>query len=178
MLSVIFILPLYSLDEYSILTNTTSHLGAQNTPNSCIMNMTFASLAFTSIWVGWRFLGKYWFQKIALLVFGMALLMTAIFQHAPIDVTLEYNIKEDQLHSLFATITGFSFSVLAVSIGLVTKGKSHKVLAFIVTILAPLLSALMFYEPTENWMGVWQRFIFIGMFGWMIYAFKNYELKI
>lgn len=177
MLFVIFILPFYSLKDYTILKNTTSHLGAQNTPNSWIMNVTFISLALTSIWVGWKFLGKYWFQKISLLIFGIALSMTAIFQHAPIDPALEFSIQEDKMHSFFANITGFSFSAFAVSLGFVTKRKKHRILAFTVTVLAPLLSALMFYKPTEGLMGIWQRCIFIGMFGWMIYAFTNYKLK-
>ncbi len=177
MLFVIFILPFYSLDDYTILRNTTSQLGAQNTPNSWIMNFTFVILGITSIYAGWRFLGKYWFQKIVLLVFGTALIMTAIFQHAPIDPSLYYSVKEDNMHSLFANITGFSFSILAVSIGFVAKERKHKILAFLVTLLAPLLSLMMFYEYTEGWKGIWQRFIFIGMFGWMIYTFYNYELK-
>ncbi len=177
MLLVIFILPFYSLENYTILKNTTSHLGAQNTPNSWIMNITFIMLGVTSIWTGWRFLGQYWFQKATLMVFGIALSMTAIFQHAPIDASLGFSVQEDQMHSLFANITGFSFSIFAISIGFITERKKHKIWAFTVTLLAPLLSALMFFKHTESWMGIWQRCIFIGMFGWMIYAFTNYELK-
>ena len=73
MLLVIFVLPFYSHENYTILKNTTSHLGAQNTPNSWIMNITFILLGVTSIWTGWRFLGQYWFQKAARMVFGISL---------------------------------------------------------------------------------------------------------
>lgn len=176
MFLVLFILPSFSHEHYSILKNTTSHLGAQNTPNSWVMNLTFILLGVTSAWTGWRFLQNFWFQKIALLFFGTALVMTAFFQHAPIDSSLIYDVREDQLHSLFANITGWFFSIFAFSLGFVTTVKPHRILAFFMAVLAPVLSVLMFYGPTEQWMGVWQRLIFIAMFGWMIYVFENYTL--
>ena len=177
MLLVIFILPHYSLEGYSILENTTSELGAQSTPNAWIMNLIFVGLGLCSIWAGWVFLGRNWIIKLILLLFGTALIMTAIFHHAPIDKALPHSLREDQLHSLFANITGFSFSVFAFSLGWIAENRRHKIMAFIIVVLAPILSIMMFSEFTENWRGIWQRLIFILMFGWMIYAFSTYRIK-
>ncbi len=177
MLLVIFILPFYSHHEYSLIKNTTSQLGAQHMPFSWIMNSTFVLLGFTSILSGWNFLAGYWFQKMILIVFGTALVMTAVFQNAPIDPLMEYSIREDKLHSLFANITGFSFSVFAISLALITRRRSHQIMAFVMSILAPILSILMFHELTNKWMGIWQRLIFILMFGWLLYTFSKYQLK-
>ena len=60
MLLVIFILPFFSFEEYSIFKNTTSHLGAQNAPYAWVMNVVFALLGIASIADGWLRLSKYW----------------------------------------------------------------------------------------------------------------------
>ncbi|UCG92615.1 MAG: DUF998 domain-containing protein [candidate division WOR-3 bacterium] len=62
MLLVIFILPFYSFEEYSIIRNTTSQLGAHAAPNGWVMNLTFVLLGVTSIISGWKYLGRYWFH--------------------------------------------------------------------------------------------------------------------
>jgi hypothetical membrane protein len=177
MLLVMFILPFFSLENYSILKNTTSHLGAQNTPNAWIMNVVFLLLGTASIIGGWRFLGKYWFHKIALIGFGASVILTAFYQHAPIDNLLEYSAKEDEIHSLFAKTTGWFFTIFAVATAFISKNRSQQILAISIAVLAVLLSLMMFYPKTENLMGVWQRMMFILSFGWMIYTFRNYELN-
>lgn len=166
-----FVLPFFSVDNYSILKNTTSHLGAQNTPNSWIMNVTFILLGMSSIFAGWSHYKGFWFQKMLLLIFGFSLVAVAIYNHAPINKEVLYNIKEDKLHSLFASITGFSFTILAISTGLIKDIKSKMILPICVGVIATILSIMMF--KIENYMGVWQRLIFIISFGWMLYEFKK-----
>jgi hypothetical membrane protein len=45
MLLTMFILPLFSVTEYSLIRNTLSDLGAQSAPYAWIMNSVFVSLA-------------------------------------------------------------------------------------------------------------------------------------
>ncbi len=111
MLLVMFILPFFSVDEYSILKNTTSHLGAQGAPYAWVMNVVFALLGTGAIVSGWVRLSNFWLHKAALVVFGTSLFLTAFFQHAPIVPDVGFNVLEDDLHSIFATITGFSFTL-------------------------------------------------------------------
>jgi len=177
MLLVIFILPFFSLENYSILKNTTSHLGAQNTPNAWIMNVVFVLLGVSSIIGGWRFLGKYWFHKIVLISFGTSVILTAFYQHAPIDNLLEYSVKEDEMHSLFAKTTGWSFTIFAVATAFISKYRIQQILAISIAVIAVLLSLMMFHPDTESLMGIWQRTMFILSFGWMIYVFRNYALR-
>jgi hypothetical membrane protein len=59
MLAVIFILPFFSVDEYSILKNTTSHLGAQGAPYAWVMNVVFTLLGTAAIVDGWKQLSNY-----------------------------------------------------------------------------------------------------------------------
>ncbi|MBD3638317.1 MAG: DUF998 domain-containing protein [Crocinitomicaceae bacterium] len=168
---VIFVLPYFSLDNYSIIKNTTSHLGAQSTPNAWIMNVVFILLGAGSIYSGWSMLKYFWVQRTLLLIFGLSLISAAFFRHAPIDPTLPYIPRYDELHSIFASITGFSFTLFAISTAFVLKTKTQKICAAGIAILAMSLSILMF--TVGDYMGVWQRMIFICSFGWMIYIFKT-----
>ncbi len=166
---VIFILPFYSVASYSIIRNTTSQLGAQQTPNAWIMNITFILLGVGSILSGWNYLKGYWFHKALLTLFGFCLVLTAFFHHAPVDISLTYDIREDELHSLFASLTGFAFTIFAISTGFIVQRKADMVVAIGVGILASALSALMFKIP--EFMGIWQRMIFVMSFGWMTFLF-------
>ncbi len=171
LLAVMFILPFYTAAGYSIMNNTTSQLGAQLTPNAWVMNLTFVLIGLTSICAGWPHYEGYWIQKSMLLIFGISLVLVAFFSHAPIDTSLNYNVQEDKLHSLFASATGFSFTILAISTGFIKVHKTEMLLPIMIGIVATLLSLLMF--KLENFAGIWQRLIFILSFGWMAYEFRK-----
>jgi len=171
MLAVIFILPFFSAEGYSMVTHTTSQLAAQHAPNAWVMNLTFILLGTTSILDGWKRLKNYWFQKITISIFGFALVLTAFFQHAPIDPNLAFDMQEDHLHSLFASITGFAFTFFAVSCAFIEPTKLRKTLAFFIGVLATLLSLLIFNMPA--YAGIWQRLIFISSFAWLILFFQH-----
>jgi hypothetical membrane protein len=166
-----FVLPFFSAEGYSIVKHTTSQLGAQKTPNSWVMNIMFALMGITSIWAGWENYEGFWFQRILLLIFGISLVFVAFYGHAPITEGVAYSVKSDQLHSLFASTTGFSFTVLAISTAFIKDSKPEMTLPILIGVLATILSLLMF--KLENFMGIWQRLMFISTFGWMIYEFNK-----
>ena len=170
---IIFILPFYSVEEYSIRLHTTSQLAAQLTPNAWIMNTVFLLLGWTSIFDGWRAYRGFQFHKLILVVFGASLIGAALFRHAPIDTSLPYNREIDQWHSLFASITGTAFTALAIATGFIEKRPGRKVLAFGVGTLATVLSLLMVNAPELQ--GIWQRGIFIGCFGWLVYFYWSFR---
>jgi hypothetical protein len=74
------------------------------------------------------------------------------------------------MHSVFAFTTGFSFTLLAIATAFIKTGKIEKIIPIIVGIMATVLSSLMF--SIEEFMGIWQRLLFIISFGWTIYEFK------
>ncbi|MCB0497400.1 MAG: DUF998 domain-containing protein [Cyclobacteriaceae bacterium] len=171
MLMVVLILPFYSSESYSIILNTTSQLGAQQTPNAWIMNLTFVLLGLGSILSGWKILKGYTFHRVVLVLFGLSLVLAAIFHHAPVNTNLEYDLQQDWLHSVFASATGFSFTVFALSVTFIVEKKIDGLLAISAGILAMAFSMLMFNIP--ELMGIWQRLLFISCFGWLIYLFSN-----
>jgi len=171
LLLVMFILPYYSAEGYSILKNTTSQLGAQNTPNAWIMNLTFCLLGIACIFEAWLYLKGFWIHKILLTIFGTGLLLTAIFQHAPIVEGMPFRDFENTLHSLFATIVGFSFTLFAVSAAFIEENNSKRVLAVLAGLIAMGLSILMF--NVTDYAGLWQRLIFMISFAWLIFFFEG-----
>ena len=167
MLLVVFILPLFSVEEYSILKNTTSHLGAQGAPNAWVMNVVFALLGIAAAFDSWKRLSNYWLHKILIVVFGASLFLTAFFQHAPIVPDAAFSRQEDDMHSILATVTGFSFTFFAIACAFIETAKTRKLIAAGVGLLSLLLSVLIFNVAVLA--GVWQRIIFIGAFAWLMY---------
>jgi len=167
MLLIIFILPFFSVNEYSILKNTTSHLGAQGAPCAWVMNAVFVLLGTAAIVDSWKRLSNYWLHKVVLTIFGISLILTAFFQHAPIVPGVLFSELEDDLHSKFATITGFSFTFFAIASAFIESTKKRKIIAACIGIIAILLSMLIF-NVTEL-AGIWQRLMFIIMFAWLMY---------
>ena len=84
MILVIFILPNFSADGYSIIKHTTSELGAQATPLNWIMNTIFFLLGLSTIIQAFMFFKPYWFHICLITLFGLSLLLTAFFKHSPI----------------------------------------------------------------------------------------------
>jgi hypothetical membrane protein len=173
MLLVVFILPFYSVESYSILQNTTSHLGAQHAPYAWVMNTTFVLLGLGSVLSGWPYLKGYGFHKLALLIFGFSLIGAAIYQHAPIVESVAFDVEEDRMHSIFSSLTGASFTVFAMSAAFILRHRTAKISALTVGVLAVLLSVLIFTVP--EYRGIWQRALFIVAFGWLIVFFSGQE---
>lgn len=168
---VMFVLPFYSVEGYSILRNTTSHLGAQKTPNALIMNIVFVLLGITCILEAWRYLRDYWVQKILLSIFAIGLILVAFFRHAPIMTDTLYNINEDALHSLFASMIGFSFTLFTITAAFIEKTIARRLLALFLGLSAMGFSYLMFTH--QSLAGLWQRLMFMVSFGWLLFFFND-----
>ncbi|HPT79084.1 MAG TPA: DUF998 domain-containing protein [Candidatus Atribacteria bacterium] len=166
LLPVMIILSFFSADTYSIIRNTTSHLGAQGAPNAWIMNMTFILVGISCILEAWLHLRRYWFLLLLLCIFGLNLVLVGIFSHAPIVEGAVYDALEDRLHSIFASIAGFSFTAFAISSAFIEKTTRHRAADMSVGLTAALLSLLMACLP--DYAGLWQRVLFTVSFIWLI----------
>ena len=173
LLLAMFILPLITAPEISIARNTLSELGAQFSPWSWIMNSIFAALALSAVISGWGYYEGFVFLRIILVLFGISLVLSAIFNQAPVNPEIRYNIREDGLHLYFACTTWITFIILTFSTALILEKQADRLLAVITGISAVLLSILA--SEADRTAGVWQRLLFITSFGWMIYTFKKID---
>lgn len=167
LLFVMFILPFFSTTNYSIISHTTSHLGAQGAPYAWVMNLVFLIIGLACIIEAQLYLKTFWVQKLLLTIFGIGFLMTAYFQHAPIDTSIFYDVFEDKMHSISASIIGFSFTLFAFSAAFIETNTRRRVIALVVGFFSTGLSILMF--SLNSFSGLWQRLIFIISFIWIIY---------
>jgi hypothetical protein len=174
LLMVMFILPVYSASEYSIIMNTLCQLGAQNTPNAWIMNFTFVSLGMGSIIAGWRYFEGFAFQRLFLVLFGISLTLAAFFNHSPLNSLSQHKIPEDGWHSYFIFTAGLTFVILTVSSTFIIEKRTDRLVAIAAGVSVIFLSVLS--SEVAYAAGVWQRLIFIISFGWMIYSFKARNL--
>ncbi len=172
MIAVIFILPFFGAEGYEIVKNTTSQLGAQNTPNAWVMNITFVCLGITYIYEVISLKNRSWITVLFISSFGLSLIGTALYSHAPITEGVSYSTFEDGVHSFFASTTGFGFVGFAMWTGLSERKRKMKVLGFGVGLLATLLSYMIF--NFESLMGLWQRAMFVTSFAWLLY-YLNYK---
>jgi hypothetical membrane protein len=170
LLLVMFILPVYSSPDYSIIINTLSQLGAQNTPNAWIMNFTLVTLGIGSIVGGWKYFEGFAFQRLFLILFGISLIFAAFFNHAPVNTLTQFNILEDGWHSYFIFTNGLTFIILTISSAFILEKQAERSLAIVTGISVLFLSVLM--SEAIHTAGVWQRLSFIISFGWLIYSFN------
>jgi len=173
LLLAMFILPILTATDNSITGNTLSDLGAQSSPYSWIMNSIFVALALSAVISGWGCYEGFAFLRIILVLFGVSLLLSAIFNQAPLNPEIRYNIREDGLHLYFACTTWITFIILTFSTALILEKQTDRLLAVITGISAVLLSLLA--SEADRTAGVWQRLLFIISFGWMIYTYKTMD---
>jgi hypothetical protein len=171
MLPAMFILPFFAGPDNSIIRNTLSDLGAQNTAGAWIINSIFVVLGFSSVISGWDFFKGFVFQRAILLLFGLSIVLSAFFNHAPVNPAIPYNISEDGWHKYFSCITWIFFVILAFSTALMHKKQTDRSLAFMAGISAVSLSLLS--SEAAQTAGIWQRLLFIFSFGWLIYTLKT-----
>lgn len=175
LIPVMFILPFYSFEGYSILRHTTSHLGAQTAPNAWIMNLVFFLLGAACILESWILLRRFRINRILLYVFGLGLMGVAIFKHAPVVEGLAYSAFEDSMHSFFATLVGFSYTLFALSATLIERANKRRAAALLAGIMAIVFTVLIF--GIQELAGLWQRIMFIALFGWLIFFFEGLRAR-
>ncbi|WP_207706936.1 DUF998 domain-containing protein [Alkalibaculum sporogenes] len=160
-------LALFSFAGYSILSNTTSHLGAQGSPYSWVMNIVFICLGVMAISITYHSRIRY--HQILGVVFGLSLVLTGFFKHAPLVDSVSVNQQHDLIHSIFASLTGFSFTLLTAGHGLISRGMQRTV-GIIMVFVAIIISIAMMTFPSI--MGMLQRVMFVSAFGWLFFYMK------
>lgn len=176
LITVIWVLPFYSSEGYSIIKNSISELGGQNVPKNWIMNLTIALLSLSTIALGTKMLKLKSSLLIVLYFFCFSFLLTGIYKVAAINAEpFSYKYNHDALHSLFSGITGFAFSLFCALLVWDLKFKTYKIQTLLVFIMVIGLSYLIFKFP--EFKGISQRIMFMLSFGWLFIALVQYPIK-
>lgn len=137
--------------------------------------MTFIILGLACVGEALLHLKKYPLHRILLIIFGVGLFMVGIFQHAPVMDNSSYSVVEHNLHSLFASLVGVSFTLFAFSAVFIEENNLKKIIALLVAMMAIILSLLMF--RVVDYMGIWQRIMFIIAFSWLIFFLEGIRMN-
>lgn len=164
---VAFVLPFFSFENYSIAKHTTSHLGAQGSPNAWVMNVVFYMLGAYSVILSYK--TKIPYVQVLGMCFGVCLIMTGFYRHAPLITGVLMDIVHDQKHSFFATATGFIFALLSFGCGFICNGR-QRIIAFFLGFFSTMTPILMLLKP--NYMGIYQRVMFLMAFYWFFFYVK------
>ncbi|WP_461303640.1 DUF998 domain-containing protein [Aureisphaera sp.] len=174
LLAVMFILPKFSFSGYSLIQNSMSELGAQNTPGNWIMNTVFFLLALAVVFLATKKLRRFWLPLYLLYFFALSLALTGIFKHAPYT-DIGFSMPEHIAHSVFSTITGTVFCMYCIAILFYVKKRMEKATSILMCALAIGLSLLMF--QFSEYKGLFQRTLFILAFGWLLYSLVTFTFQ-
>lgn len=171
MLLLIFVLPLFSFPGYSVARNSILELGAQFSPNAWIINVAIALFSAASVIAGWKYFEGFILHRIMLVLFGISLMLLAVFNHAPVNTAIRYNITESGLNSYFAASAVLSFTTLTIATGFILERQRERMMAVVSGVMVLILSILS--SESVQLAGIWQRLMFITASAWMIINFNS-----
>jgi uncharacterized membrane protein YiaA len=172
--SIIIVAHFFAPASYVWTKNTISDLASQDHRYKWIMQAGF--IGFGLLLTG-GLLFKFWksgnvsYPDLPVIAYGLSVLVTGFFCAVPIDQTLPFSEREEQIHSLFASLAGF-FLVIGILWNLLTSPSRWGFhLTFL--LLVGLISAL--FGLSENGIitsekGIPQRILYLVSFVWLVMA--------
>lgn len=97
-------------------------------------------------------------------MFGLAMIMTALFSHRPIDPAAPYVVFEDDMHSFFSSVVGASFAIGVLAFGFARRDLGPLTVHAAAVAAALILPLGMFLFPEIE--GALQRAVFFISFAW------------
>lgn len=152
---------------YAWLTHTTSESAAQGLDGAWLARLGFILFGLAVIWLA-SFKATVWARTAVWfhLAFGVCMVATAAFSHAPWLEGVSFDPVEGFLHSLTATVMGFAFAFGVVVRFLQRKaaGQVGRLLDVTAVAAAAILPILMATQPEI--IGLLQRSMFFIAYLW------------
>ena len=153
--------PLYTVAEYSVVTNLISELGAQHTQNNFIMIFAFVALGGTIAVDGLRTFQP---SLLPFILFGVAMAIVGMFPHKPLTATLDFNTAFHNIHGIIASVAGTVITVGFIWQGFRKKGPQRMV-CFYLAAVAIVFPLLMLNIP--HFQGLIQRAMYLQILAWL-----------
>ncbi|MBL9095692.1 MAG: DUF998 domain-containing protein [Alphaproteobacteria bacterium] len=162
--TAIVIGPFFNVADYSSLRHSTSELGAQGAPGAWIMNAGFTAFGLGVLIDAVRAFRISPVPAGAFIVFGLAMIMNAVFSHRPIDPVAPYVVFEDDMHSFFSSVVGASFAIGVLAFGFARRDLGPPAVHAVAVAAALILPLGMFLFAEIE--GALQRAMFFVSFAW------------
>ena len=164
-----FVPPIYDWTQ-----NTVSDLASQGHPYKWIMQTGFIGFGLLLTWgVIFHFdKNRQAYFLFLVAIYGLSILVTGFFCAAPIDPSIPNDLRESQLHSMFATVAGIAMS-LGIFLQAIMSTNSRERwtrLAFFLLVIG--ISGL--FGLAENHIlmldkGIVQRILYLVGLAWLVY---------
>ncbi len=159
--------PLYTVADYSAVSNLISELGAQHTENNFIMITAFVILGGSIVFDGVR---RFRAALLPFILFGAAMAIAGIFPHKPLDASLKFNTTVHAIHGVMASVAGTVITVGFIWQGMRNNGRQRYV-CFYMAAAAILFPLLMLSAP--GYQGIIQRLMYLQILGWLWIKFPD-----
>jgi hypothetical membrane protein len=153
--------PLYTVNEYSVVSNVISELGAQHTQNNFIIIFAFVILGGGIVIDGVR---QFRVSLLPFILFGLAMATVGIFPHKPLDTSLVFNSMYHNLHGIMASVADIVITIGFILQGFRTNGKQRFICFFMagISTIFPL-----YIHSFPNYQGLIQRVMYLQILGWV-----------
>lgn len=164
--------PLVTLGSYSSVVHTTSELAGQGMPGAVWMRIGLAGYGLgTGAAVALRW-PAHPLRDLALVVFGLGLVGSAIWASHPSDPALPFDASEDWWHSVFSGLVGTAFAAATALRLFGPDGRPTDLLSWIGLVASVVLPLWMFADPGPGIDGLLQRTMFAISFLWIAREFS------
>lgn len=156
--------------EYHWTKHTISHLGAQSYDHAWIMQTGFLTFGI-AVALGVLLNGMS-LRTLPILIYGACIALTGIYCTDPFVLDIKYDTGEARLHSIFAQVAGFSFTLGILIQMFFAKNKKDKLYHFIF-FLAVLTCSALFGLLEEN-QGIVQRGLYLVSLVWFAFFYRSF----
>lgn len=160
--------PFYTVEGYSVITNTISELGAQHTPNNFIAIIGFVTFGLGIIMEWLRH--RSW-ATTPFLLFGIFIAAAGLLPHRPIDPKIPYKDLIDRLHSVMANASGIAMTVGFLWQSIREHSVKIRVFDFYMGVTCLVLPMAMFALP--EYQGLIQRLMYFQVFVWLWFLYPS-----
>ncbi|MDH3416220.1 MAG: DUF998 domain-containing protein [Gammaproteobacteria bacterium] len=163
--------PLFSPLEFSWIHHSTSEQAGQHLPGAWIMRVGFVAYGLSTLLAAIVAPRTLPFVRGALIVFGIALIGTAIWSNASILPGALSDMREDWLHSVASGIVGTAFAVACAARLFSPGGSKRDILAWIGLVISVAVPLAMGAWP--DFRGLLQRAMFGLSFVFVAREFRS-----
>ncbi|MBC8332937.1 MAG: DUF998 domain-containing protein [Anaerolineae bacterium] len=174
-LVIIVIAHFFAPPGYAWTKNTISELASQGHTHKWIMQLGlsgFGALIMLAVGMAVYKTKKVLNLLLPVALYGLGVFLSGIYCAAPIDPTIEFSVREAQLHSLFATTAGLSLSagiLWHIFVSLNVRERLAHTIFLVVLVGFSMLFGLVENGIADFGLGIAQRLLYSSGFAWLIY---------
>ena len=158
--------PLFAHPGFDWVAHTTSQQAGQMVQGAWLMRLGFVAFGLGVLLDALPDLRRGQYENGLFVFFGVSMVLVAVFSHKPLDPTLFYDVTDDLLHSVFATLMGFAYGI-GVAWRMVRMRQKLDIVFSAIAAMSSIILPLAMWQLPEI-AGLLQRLMFFISFVWLV----------